>query len=124
MENYTIDYEIIYRRNYRQNLINIKFIYNEHLAFNFQTLYYRFYEIFAQNYNHNYYYCQLSQNCELEFQDIDEGRIINFILSSYATDDFEYKNKINFYAKLNDNFYIFLDKLKNNHCKVIKNSKW
>ena len=124
MENYDIEYEIIYRGKYNQNLINIKFISNGCVIFNFETLYFRFYELFAQNYNSDYYYCQLSRNCELELQDIDGERIINFILLSYTNDEFKFTNKINFYAKINNNFYIFLDRLKNNHCKVIRNSKW
>ncbi len=124
MENYSIEYEIIYRGKYNQNLINIKFISNRCIIFNFETLYFRFYELFAQNYNSDYYYCQLSRNCELELQDIDGERIINFILLSYTNDEFKVTNKINFYAKINNNFYIFLDRLKNNHCKVIRNSKW
>jgi len=119
MENYTIDYDIIYKTKYNQNLINIKFISNGYVIFNFETLYSNFYELFAQSYNSNYYYCQLSQYCELECQDTDNERIINFILSSNNN-----INKINFYAKINENFNHFLNRLKNNHCKVIKNSKW
>lgn len=127
MEHYTINYEIIYRGKYNRNLINVKFIQNRYIIFNFETLYSRFYEMFVQNYNSDYYYCQLSQNFEIELENIDEDKIINFILSTNTNDvndDFNCKNKINFYAKLNEEFHHFLDTLKINHCKVIKNSKW
>lgn len=124
MENYTIDYEIIYRCKYNKNLINVKFIQDGYVVFNFETLYSKFYEMFVQNYNSNYYYCQLSSNFEIELEDVDGERIIDFILLNETNDEFKCKNKIVFYAKLNDTFNIFLDTLKENHCKVIRNSKW
>lgn len=48
MDNYTIDYDITYLEKYFQNLINIKFIYNNHIIFNFETLYSKFYELFTK----------------------------------------------------------------------------
>ena len=123
MDNYTIDYDITYLEKYFQNLINIKFIYNNHVIFNFETSYSKFYELFAQNYNSNYYYCQLSTNCELEIEDIDDEKIINFILMNKMDDINRHKNRINFAIKINETFHLFLEKLKYNHCKVIKNSK-
>lgn len=124
MDNYNIQYEIIYREKYFQNLIDIKFIYDDHVIFNFKTMYARFYELFAQNYDSNYYYCQLSQNCELEIENKPHGKIINFILMNQINDEVKHTNKIIFSIKINKIFHLFLEKLKSNHCKVIRNSKW
>ncbi len=124
MDNYNIEYDITYLEKYCQNLINIKFIYNNYVIFNFETLYSKFYELFAQNYNSNYYYCQLSQNCELEIEDISDEKIINFIIMNKIDNGVRHKNRMNFAVKINETFYSFLEKLKYNHCKVIRNSKW
>jgi hypothetical protein len=128
MDNYTIEYEVIYREKYCQNLMNIKFIYNDHIIFNFQTIYSKFYEIFAQNYNYNhnynYYYYQLSENCELEIENVTDGKNINFILINTVNDGIRNTNKMIFSVKINDTFHIFLEKLKYNHSKIIRNSKW
>lgn len=126
MDNYNIEYEVIYREKYCQNLMNIKFIYNDHIIFNFQTIYSKFYEIFVQNYNYNsnYYYYQLSENCELEIEDTTNGKIINFILMNNVYDEVRHTYRINFSVRINEIFHSFLEKLKYNHCKVIKNSKW
>jgi hypothetical protein len=124
MDNFSIKYKIMYREKYFQNLINIKFIYNNYLIFNFETLYSRFYELFVQNYNSNYYYCQLSKNCELEIEDTPNGKILNFILMNEIDDEIKNVNRMNFSIKMNETFYLFLERLKDNHCKVIKNSKW
>lgn len=124
MENYIIEYDITYRKKYCQNLINIKFIHSNHIIFNFETMYAKFYEKFVQNYNPNYYYCLLSQNCELEIEDVIDGKKLNFILMNTINDEVIHKNKIIFSIKMNEIFYLFLEKLKYNHCKVIKNSKW
>lgn len=124
MDNYRIDYNITYLEKYFQNLININFIYNDHIIFNFETLYSKFYELFAQNYNSNYYYCHLSTNCELEIENTVNGKIINFILMNKIDDGIRHKNRMNFAVKINETFIEFLEKLKYNHCKVIRNSKW
>jgi hypothetical protein len=124
MDNYNIEYEIMYREKYCQNIINIKFIFNNYIIFNFETMYARFYEVFAQNYNSNYYYCQLSKNCELEIEDTSNGKIINFILMNHIDDGVRHTDRINFAVKMNEIFHLFLEKLKYNHCKVIRNSKW
>lgn len=124
MDNFSIKYKIMYREKYFQNLINIKFIYNNYLIFNFETSYSRFYELFVQNYNSNYYYCQLSKNCELEIEDVPNGKILNFILMNEIDDEIKNVNRTNFAIKMNETFYLFLERLKDNHCKVIKNSKW
>jgi|688.fasta_scaffold194358_3 hypothetical protein len=124
MDGYNIDYEILYRGNYSQNTIEIKFLFNENIIFTFKTLYSRFYEIFAQNYNTNFYYCQLSFYCELEIDDVDNSRILNIVLSNKVDDGIKHTNRICFSIKINETFHIFLDNLKYNHCKVVKNSKW
>jgi hypothetical protein len=124
MDNYTIEYDITYFEKYSQNLINIKFIYNNQIFFNFETSYSKFYELFAQNYNSTYYYCQLSQNCELEIEDVPDGKNINFILMNKIDHENRHKNRMNFTIKINETFNTFLEKLKYNHCKVIKKSKW
>jgi hypothetical protein len=124
MDNYNIEYDITYREKYFQNMINVKFIFNNQIIFNFETMYARFYELFVQNYDPNYYYCQLSQNCELEIEDTTNGKIINFILMNYVDDIVRHTNRINFAVRMNETFYSFLEKLKCNHCKIIKKSKW
>jgi hypothetical protein len=124
MDNYTIEYEILYRKKYSQNLINMKFIHVNREIFNFETIYARFYELFVQNYNSYYYYCQLSPNCELEIEDISDGKIINFIMINTIDNEIKNTNRIIFSVKINETFHLFLEKLKYNHCKVIRNSKW
>lgn len=124
MDDYTIIYEIIYSNKYDRNIIDIKFLHGDNVFFNFKPLYSIFYSIFVQNYNSDYYYCQLSQNCEFEIENINNYRVLNIILTNFA--DYESKQtfRTSFSVVINDVFHLFLEKLKSNHGKVIKNSKW
>ena len=124
MDNYDIEYDIIYCNKYDKNIIDIKILYNENIIFNFKTFYSRFYSLFIQNYNSNYYYCQLSQNCEFEIEDADNFRILNIILTNYMDDECKRTSKTTFSIIINDVFHHFLDELKSIHSVVIKNSKW
>lgn len=126
MDNYTINYEILYLKKYSQNVINIKIICRNYVVFNFETLYANFYEKFVQNYNSNYYYCELSKYCELEIEDvINCEKIIHFIMTNKINDDeIINTNRSIFSIEMNDTFYSFLETLKQNHSKVVRNSKW
>ena len=130
MDNYTINYEILYLKKYSQNVINIKIIYQNYIVFTLETLYANFYEKFVQNYNPNYYYCELSKYCELEIEEvinygINYGKIIHFIIINKINDDgIINTNRSIFSVKMNDTFYSFLETLKQNHSKVVRNSKW
>lgn len=124
MDNYTIDYDIIYCSKYEKNIIDIKFLYNENIIFNFRTLYSRFYSIFVQNYDSNYYYCQLSENVEFEIDDAPNIRILNIILTNYIDEECKRTAKTSFSFCINNEFNNFLNNLKTKHSIVVKTSKW
>ena len=125
MNIYTIDYNIEFRERYQKNIIDIKILHGDKIFFNFRTFYARFYSIFVQNYNSDYYYCQLSPNCEFEIEDstIDQ-RILNIILTNNIDDESAQMTKTTFSIAINEEFNNFLSKLKLNHSKVVKHSKW
>jgi hypothetical protein len=124
MDNYNIEYDIVYCNKYEKNIIDIKFLYNENIIFNFKSFYSRFYSIFVQNYNFNYRYYQLSQNCDFEIEYVNNIRILNIILTNYIDDECKRTTKTTFSVIINNTFHHFLDELKSNHYNVVKNSKW
>jgi L-cystine uptake protein TcyP (sodium:dicarboxylate symporter family) len=67
----------------------------------------------------------LSPNCEFEIEDstIDQ-RILNIILTNNIDDETAQMTKTTFSIVINEEFNNFLSKLKLNHSKVVKHSKW